>query len=228
VVARPERAVRRHEEVGMGDGGREVLEGLVGPALTALGLELVDVEVASHRVLVTVDRPEGVDLDVLARANQAISAVLDEWPELTPRGPYGLEVSSPGLERPLRRPLHFQRAVGCRIAVKTRPGAALPRRLEGLLLAADEAGIEVRLLGGADAVDTPDDAVDTPRDAVDGPPDSVVGPPDSVAGPVARLSYEQISSARTVFEWASPGAGRPPAPDAPKRQRSQARKVARA
>lgn len=212
----------------MGEGGGEVLEGLLGPALAGLGLELVDVEVAPHRVLVTVDRPAGVDLDVLAEANHAISAVLDERPELAPRGPYGLEVSSPGLERPLRRPLHFQRAVGRRIAVKTRPGASLPRRLEGVLLAADQGGIEVRLLDTADALDTPANAVDGPADTGDGSPDAVGGSVGGAGGPTARLSYEQISSARTVFEWARPAAGRTPVSGAAKRPRSQARKVARA
>ena len=50
---------------------------------------------------------------------------------------YTLEVSSPGLERPLRRPEHYQRAIGSRISVKRRPGDG-ERRIEGQLLAVDD------------------------------------------------------------------------------------------
>ncbi len=215
----------------VGDRGGEVLEGLLGPALAGLGLELVDVEVAPHRVLVTVDRPEGVDLDVLARANHAVSDVLDERPDLAPRGPYGLEVSSPGLERPLRRPVHFQRAVGSRVAVKTRPGGDLPRRLEGVLLVADEEGIEVRLAEATGASETARTPADAPVGSTGTAGRSVVaaGGSGGVAwGPTARLSYEQISSARTIFEWASAAPRRTPASGVAEPPRSQARKVARA
>ena len=63
-------------------------------------------------------------------------------------GRYTLEVSSPGLERPLRRPSHFVRAVGQRIKVKTKPHVEGERRLEGVLTTAGDDGIELLLDDG--------------------------------------------------------------------------------
>ncbi len=68
---------------------------------------------------VTVDREGGVDLEALTDANRAVSTVLDELDPIP--GRYSLEVSSPGIERPLRTPAHFAKAVGATVTVKTRP-----------------------------------------------------------------------------------------------------------
>ena len=57
--------------------------------------------------------------------------------------PYVLEVSSPGVERPLRVPEHFRRAVGSTVTVKTLPGAQGERRHDGVLDTADDTGIVV-------------------------------------------------------------------------------------
>jgi ribosome maturation factor RimP len=65
-------------------------------------------------------------------------------------GRYTLEVSSPGLERPLRRPDHFRGAVGDRVTVKTVPGTEGERRVTGVLQAADEDGITVHPDQGED------------------------------------------------------------------------------
>ncbi|MGH9079079.1 MAG: ribosome maturation factor RimP [Acidimicrobiales bacterium] len=150
------------------------------PVMSAAGLELVDVELRSGVLLVTVDRTGGVDLEALTVANRSASAVLDELDPIP--GRYALEVSSPGVERTLRTPAHFSRAVGETVTVKTRPQVGGDRRLRGRLLAADEAGFEL---------------------AVEGAP--------VAAGPV-RLAYRDVDRARTVFEWGPgprPGAGRP-------------------
>ena len=81
---------------------------------------------------VVVDRPGGLDLDVLADATRAVSRALDEADPIA--GAYTLEVTSPGLERRLRTPRHFARAVGETVKVKltaaggaTRDGDAPPR-----------------------------------------------------------------------------------------------------
>ena len=103
----------------------------VTPLLAARALELYDVEVTGSgngqvvRVLVT--SPAGVDLDAIAAATEVISPALDE-PEVARHlpGPYALEVSSPGLERPLRRPAHFRGAIGELVSLK-RHGAARER-----------------------------------------------------------------------------------------------------
>ena len=112
------------------------------PAVAALGLELFDVTLTGQgrgRVLqVAVDREGGVDLDAITAATEAASALLDRDDELVP-GPYSLEVTSPGVERPLRRPEHFVRAVGETATVKVRDLDGSARRVRGVLVAADRA-----------------------------------------------------------------------------------------
>jgi ribosome maturation factor RimP len=113
----------------------------LAPVVAAAGLELVDVEMQSGVLQVTVDREGGVDLEALTEANRAVSAVLDELDPFP--GRYSLEVSSPGIERPLRTPAHFAKAVGATVTVKTRPQVEGERRRRGVLVAADDEGIEL-------------------------------------------------------------------------------------
>ena len=80
------------------------------PVVDDAGLELVDVEMKTGVLQVTVDREGGVDLEALTDANRAVSTVLDELDPIP--GRYSLEVSSPGIERPLRTPAHFAKALG--------------------------------------------------------------------------------------------------------------------
>lgn len=86
------------------------------------GLELVTVEViggGTHRtVRVFLDREGGIDIDTIAEANPWISDVLDSLPQLS--GPFTLEVSSPGIERPLRTREHFVRFTGEKVSMHTR------------------------------------------------------------------------------------------------------------
>ena len=89
------------------------------PSSAALGLELYDVEISGTgraRVLrVLVDREGGIDLEAIAAATEAVSPLLDQPPlDAALAGPYTLEVSSPGLERPLRTPAHFAGAPAAR------------------------------------------------------------------------------------------------------------------
>jgi ribosome maturation factor RimP len=116
---------------------------LVAPICTDLGLELYDVEHTGGKVRVTVERSGGVDLEALSIATRLISRELDERDPVP--GRYQLEVSSPGLERPLRTPAHFQRAVGSTVSVRLQPGAGDERRVAGTLSDADDEGITVRL-----------------------------------------------------------------------------------
>ena len=114
---------------------------VVATPLATSGLELVDVEHTGKLLRVTVDRPGGVDLDAISDATRLVSDALDRT-DVVP-GRYMLEVSSPGVERPLRRPDHFRRFVGTTIAVRTRPGTEGDRRIEGKLEAADDEGVVV-------------------------------------------------------------------------------------
>jgi ribosome maturation factor RimP len=120
---------------------REIVE----PLLARHSLEVYDVELAGSQVRITIDRPapstEGLDLDTIAQATRLISLALDEHDPI--EGRYTLEVSSPGLERTLRTPVHFSRAVGSIVNVKTRPGVEGERRIRGVLAEADDEGVTV-------------------------------------------------------------------------------------
>jgi ribosome maturation factor RimP len=132
-----------------------------------IGYELVDVEWAgsSHRPLIRIridlapgQRGDGVTVDDCARVSRALESWLDELETMPER--YVLEVSSPGVERPLRRPRDFERFVGQKIAVKgPAPLAGRASRLEGELLGLAAGGTEeerVRLrLPGGDEVEIP-------------------------------------------------------------------------
>ena len=120
----------------------EQVRELVEPIVTSEGLELVDLELAPRLLRVTIDRPGGIDLDAISEITQRVSAALDLADPL-PGGAYALEVSSPGLERPLRTPEHFQRFVGKTVNVKTRAGVPGERRVVGELVDADERGFTV-------------------------------------------------------------------------------------
>ncbi len=109
--------------------------------LAGEGFELVDVERHGGVLRVTVDRPGGVDLDAVTHATRLVSDLVDRHDLVEDR--VTLEVSSPGVERPLRTPEHFRRFVGTEVAVKTRPGTEGDRRVEGKLEAAGEEGVVV-------------------------------------------------------------------------------------
>jgi ribosome maturation factor RimP len=90
---------------------REVLT----PVVSAAGFDLEDVAVTSagrrHVVRVVVDRDGGLDLDAVAEVSRVVSATLDET-NATGAAPYTLEVTSPGVDRPLTLPRHWRRARG--------------------------------------------------------------------------------------------------------------------
>ncbi len=119
----------------------ESVRQLVEPVLATEGFELFDVEQIGTVVRISVDREGGVDLDAIADVSRIVSDLLDRH-DVVP-GRYTLEVSSPGVERPLRTPAHFRRFVGSAVAVKTRPVAEGDRRTDGVLESADESGIVV-------------------------------------------------------------------------------------
>ena len=110
----------------------------LSPLLESRGLDLVDVELHGSELTVFVDRQGGVDLDTLGDATRAVSAALDEIDPLP--GRYTLSVSSPGLERRLRTPAHFIRAVGEAVTVRVHAGTSDVQRVRGTLNAADETG----------------------------------------------------------------------------------------
>jgi ribosome maturation factor RimP len=135
----------------------ERLAAVLEPVVRDLGLELYDVELggtARARTLrVLVDRDGGVDLEAITTATEALAPVLDgaEVAKVLP-GSYLLEVSSPGLERPLRTPAHFRRAVGDAISLKSRDAQGAVTRRRAVLAAADDNGIEIDADGAHERV----------------------------------------------------------------------------
>jgi ribosome maturation factor RimP len=100
------------------------LHDLVEPVVSAAGYELVDLSVtaAGRRSLVrvtvdTVDTDAGIDLDGVAVVSRAVSEALDDETRTAFAGPFVLEVSSPGVDRPLSEPRHYRRAVGRLVSV---------------------------------------------------------------------------------------------------------------
>jgi ribosome maturation factor RimP len=122
------------------------LAGMIQPVVAAAGLDLesVRVTVAGKRRLlrVVVDGDHGVSLDDTADVSHEISALLDAS-NVMGEVPYTLEVSSPGVERPLTEPRHWRRAARRLVRVKVAGDGAV----QGRVLAADEAGVTMDVDG---------------------------------------------------------------------------------
>lgn len=127
----------------------ERVQALAEPVCAADGVELVDVELTGGVLRLTVDRDGGLDLDVISGLTRRLSRLLDDEDPIP--GRYTLEVSSPGLERRLRTPAHFRRAVGEQVNLRTTPGTEAGRRLRGTLVAADDDGVTVQVGEGGTA-----------------------------------------------------------------------------
>lgn len=152
------------------------IEQLIMPIVADLHLDLYDLEFHGGTLRVTVDRPAevegGLDLEVIALASRLIGRELDHDDPMG--GHYTLEVTSPGLERSLRTPAHFQRSIGKTVALRLRDivdadGERSERRLQGVLVAADDQAVTIRL----------NDAAMTER----------------------VVALDKIDRARTVFAW---------------------------
>jgi ribosome maturation factor RimP len=122
----------------------------LAPAVSAAGYDLEDLVVSSagRRTLVRVlvDKDGGVTLDECAEVSRTVSTVLDADDVILGPGPYTLEVSSPGVSRPLTLPRHWRRNVGRLVKVLRADGATVLGRVTG----SDEASATLRLEDGTD------------------------------------------------------------------------------
>lgn len=112
----------------------------IEPWLAAEGLELDDLELSGRVLRVLIDCEGGVGIDRLAEVSDGISRILDDTIDI--EGSYQLEVSSPGLERKLRRPGHFHKSVGRNVHIKART-AGDTVTVKGLLENVGDAGFTV-------------------------------------------------------------------------------------
>ena len=102
----------------------------VDPAIELIALE----RAASERLRLFIDHPEGVDLALCERVSKQLDELTAEW---------ALEVSSPGLDRPLTKPTHYRRFVGSRVRVRTREELEGRKSFTGRLAAAEEDRVTV-------------------------------------------------------------------------------------
>lgn len=134
---------------------RDHLMKLLEPVVAAEGLDLEDVTVTKagkRRLLrVVVDRDGGVSLDDVAEVSQAVSAALDD-DETMGQAPYTLEVSSPGVDRPLTEPRHWRRAARRLVKAEMRDGTVV----EGRVTAADDDGVDLDVAGAIRRLDYQD------------------------------------------------------------------------
>ena len=139
------------------------LQGLLEPTVERLGYELVDLEVrlgsGNGLVRVFIDKPDGVDLDDCEKVSLAVSALLDVEDPVP--GNYNLEVSSPGLDRKLTKPAHFQRFAGETVKVQMRFPIEGRRRFRGTLVSSDDENIVVEVDGESHSL--PLKTIDTAR-----------------------------------------------------------------
>jgi ribosome maturation factor RimP len=128
---------------------REQLLGLLEPAVEALGYELSDVEMNLEHgrglIRLFIDRDDGITLEDCAKVSHQVSGLLDVEDPIA--GDYNLEVSSPGADRKLVKPEHFDRFAGSMVKVRLKRLVDGRRRLKGQLLGRDGERIQVRLDG---------------------------------------------------------------------------------
>lgn len=112
------------------------LQELIEPGVTALGYELLGIEHLAqgrHSVLrLYIDSPDGITVDDCERVSHQVSGVLEVEDPI--KGQYTLEVSSPGLDRPLFKPAHYERFVGEVITVRLARPLGERRKFKGRLL----------------------------------------------------------------------------------------------
>lgn len=138
-----------------GRGGAQAarLTEVIAPVTRAAGVDLEEVTVSRvgrrHLVRIVVDSDAGVDLDAIAVVSRAVSAALDAAEQdgrMLIAGEHVLEVSSPGVDRPLTTPRHWRRNLGRLVSVPvTREGTT--RHLTGRVVAADEQGVRLEVDG---------------------------------------------------------------------------------
>ncbi len=127
---------------------REQLLELLEPGVEAMGFELVDIEYITGGggvVRLYIDHADGITVDDCGLVSQQVSGLLDVEDPVP--GAYSLEVSSPGLKRPLRKHAHYEAQLGRNVRVEL--GTALDgrRRFKGELTAVNEDNIVVLVDG---------------------------------------------------------------------------------
>jgi ribosome maturation factor RimP len=130
----------------------QVIERIITPTVEGMGYELVRLTVSGgHRktLQVMAERKDGLDmsLDDCALLSRAVSAVLDVEDPI--EGAYSLEVSSPGIDRPLTRPKDYERFAGFEAKLETRAPIDGRKRFKGKLLGLEAESVKIEVEGAA-------------------------------------------------------------------------------
>lgn len=136
----------------MGSKNLQELISEIESRLARINIELVDIEYRKESegqmLRIYIDKDSGVDLDTCAQASRAVKSIIDEKDLYYEH----MEVSSPGLDRVLKKERDFIKFMGCGVKVNTTKGFAGPRKLYGVLvdyqqdcisIKADEETIEI-------------------------------------------------------------------------------------
>ena len=137
----------------------KAIQELARNVVEPMGYELVGVQYLAGQpggniLRVYIDREDGVQLDDCARVSHQLSGVLDVEDPI--RGNYNLEISSPGLDRPLFEPEHFERYAGRQVNVKLDSSIGGRRKYKGKLLGIEDGRILVEVDGEVYPLDLED------------------------------------------------------------------------
>ena len=128
---------------------RDKLEELLRPGIEALGFELWGVEYQSHAkrsmLRIYIDAEAGISVDDCAKVSHQVSGVLDVEDPIT--GEYTLEVSSPGMDRPLYRLEQYAEYIGSDINIRLRIAFEGRRKFQGRLVAIEGDEVVIQLDG---------------------------------------------------------------------------------
>ncbi|RTZ72545.1 MAG: ribosome maturation factor RimP [Gammaproteobacteria bacterium] len=137
----------------------KAIEELVRGVVEAMGYELVGVQYLTGQpggnvLRVYIDKEGGVQLDDCTAVSHQLSGVLDVEDPIP--GNYNLEISSPGLDRPLFEPAHYQRYIGQQVNIRLDPSIGGRRKYKGTLLGIEGRTIQVEVDGEVYSLDLDD------------------------------------------------------------------------
>jgi ribosome maturation factor RimP len=128
---------------------QEKWQSIISPILVGTSFELVGVECVGggkHTIVrIYIDKPGGINLDDIVHLSRQISVVLDVEEPI--KGNYTLEVSSPGLERPLFTAAHFTQQIGQKVFVKTSLAVGNRQNFKGILKDVNENEVQLDVDG---------------------------------------------------------------------------------
>jgi len=128
---------------------------LVAPLADEAGADVYDITFTGGKLVVSLDRAGGIDLETLTEVSRRLNLLLDEHEVVG--GSYTLEVSSPGLERTLRTPEHFEGAIGVEVTIRTKPDVEGERRIRGTVSRVEGDEVTVVLEDGGERTVRVDD-----------------------------------------------------------------------